>query len=71
MTRNLSSTDRVVRLVAGVVAVAAALLVGVGTSLGVVLLVLAVLLLGTSAVGFCPLYRLLGLSTRSADRAVR
>ena len=71
MTRNLSSTDRVVRLVAGVVAVAAALLVGVGTSLGVVLLVLAVLLLGTSAVGFCPLYRLLGLSTRPADRAVR
>ena len=71
MTRNMSSTDRVVRLVGAVALVAVALLVGMGSLLGIVLLVVAVVLAGTSAVGFCPLYRLLGLSTRPADRAVR
>lgn len=71
MTRNMSSTDRVVRLVGAVALLAVALLVGLGSLLGIVLLVVAAVLAGTSAVGFCPLYRLLGLSTRPAGRAVR
>ncbi|WP_263729503.1 YgaP-like transmembrane domain [Cellulomonas sp. SG140] len=59
----MGSSDRVVRLVAAVVLVVAALLAGAGTTLGVVLLVVAAVLAVTSAVGFCPLYRLFGLST--------
>lgn len=71
MTRNMGSLDRVVRLVAAVVLVVGALLAGAGTTLGVVLLVVAAVLAVTSAVGFCPLYRLIGVSTLHRTVATR
>jgi hypothetical protein len=55
--------DRIVRVVAGVVAVVVALAVGPTSVVGIVLFVVAAILLVTAAVGFCPLYRLLGIST--------
>ncbi len=63
MVRNESSLDRVLRLVGAVIAVAVALAVGAGSVGGIVLLVVGAVLLVTAAVGFCPLYRVLGLST--------
>ena len=54
-------------VVAGVVALA----VGAGTVAGVVLLVVAAVLLVTAAIGFCPLYRLVGLSTWHGSAAER
>lgn len=69
MVTNESTLDRVLRAVAGVVVAVAALAVGLGSALGIVLVVLAGVLLVTAAVGFCPLYRLLGIST--AAPAVR
>ncbi|MEI6622320.1 MAG: DUF2892 domain-containing protein [Actinomycetes bacterium] len=63
MGRNESSVDRIVRVVAGVVAVVIALAVGPTSVVGIVLFVVAAILLVTAAVGFCPLYRLLGIST--------
>ncbi len=71
MPRNMGSTDRIVRGVAAVVLLALLLKVDAGSALGLTLIVLAVLLGGTAAVGFCPLYRLLHLSTRPADRVAR
>ena len=63
MIRNESTTDRVLRVTGAVVAGVIALLVGAGSILGIVLLVVAVVLLVTAASGFCPLYRVLGMST--------
>ena len=63
MVTNESTLDRVLRAVAGAVVAIAALAVGLGSALGIVLVVLAGILLVTAAVGFCPLYRLLGIST--------
>lgn len=63
MTRNEGTADRVIRLVAAVVAVVAAFAVGAGSVLGVVLLVVGAVMLVTAATGFCPLYRVFGLST--------
>ena len=65
MTTNESTLDRVLRAIAGVVAAAAAIAVGASTVLGIVLVVLAAVLLVTAAVGFCPLYRLLGIRTNA------
>lgn len=65
MNKNMGTTDRVVRTV---VAAVIALLYFTGTipgTLGLVLLVLAVIFLLTSLVGFCPLYAPFGLSTCS------
>lgn len=63
MTTNESSTDRIIRAVAAVVAIVVAFVTGPSSVLGIVLLVVAAVLLVTAAVGFCPLYRIFGMST--------
>lgn len=63
MVRNESTADRIIRLVVAVVAAVAAFTVGAGSALGIVLLVVGAVMLVTAAVGFCPLYRVFGLST--------
>jgi hypothetical protein len=63
MTTNESTADRLIRLVIAVVAVAGAVVTGIGTVLGIALLVVAAIMVVTAAVGFCPLYRIFGIST--------
>jgi hypothetical protein len=63
MTRNMGTADRIIRAVVGAVAVVLAFLAGAGSGLGIVLLIVAVLMLGTAAVGFCPVYVVLRMST--------
>lgn len=65
MTRNVGTVDRAARAVVGLGALVWAFSTGMTSALGIVLLVVAAVLLVTAAVGFCPLYRLLGLSTDS------
>jgi hypothetical protein len=62
--QNVGRTDRIIRAatVAPLAIVVAAVL-GVGTTGGLIALVAAAIMLGTAAVGFCPLYRLLGISS--------
>ena len=55
--------DRIIRAAAAVAALIGAFVVGFTTAGGIVLTILAVLAAATAAVGFCPLYRLLGMST--------
>jgi hypothetical protein len=67
MTRNMSTLDRRIRgFAVAPLLVIAALIVGAGTILGIVFLALAVVMLATSAVGFCPLYTLFHINTRGA-----
>ncbi|HOY28847.1 MAG TPA: DUF2892 domain-containing protein [Flavobacteriales bacterium] len=63
MKPNMGSTDRILRTVVPVV-IAFLYFTGVipGT-LGIVLLVLAVVFLATSLMSFCPLYAPFGIST--------
>lgn len=63
MKTNESSIDRGIRVVVAVVAAIAAYLVGFGSIVGIILLVVAAVMLVTAAVGFCPLYRVFGIST--------
>lgn len=63
MNRNLGNFDRIVRVVAAAILV---LLVYTGVLVGapgIAGLVVAVVLFITALVGFCPAYRLFGLST--------
>lgn len=63
MKPNMGSTDRILRtVVAGVIAFLYFTGVIPGT-LGIVLLVLAVVFLATSLMSFCPLYAPFGIST--------
>jgi Inner membrane protein YgaP-like, transmembrane domain len=68
MNANVGSTDKVIRLVLALVAVVAAFVAGVSSALGIVLLVLGVVLAVTALTGFCPIYRVLGMSTGPARR---
>jgi hypothetical protein len=64
MPRNMSSTDRGLRFVAGVAAVVAGAAIGPGSAVAIALFVVAGVLLATSAVGFCPLYALVRFDSR-------
>lgn len=68
MTVNEGTLDRTVRAVVGVVLVAAWLLGWLTGTLAVVLGIVGIVLLATAAVGFCPMYRLLGMNTCAVPR---
>lgn len=65
MSRNMSTLDRILRsFLIAPAAIVIAVVVGAGSAGGTVLFVLAAVMLGTSLVGFCPLYRLLHIDSR-------
>jgi len=63
MMRNEGPVDRVVRAIVALVAVIGAVAAGADTGLGIGLLVVAAIMAVTAAVGFCPIYRVLGVNT--------
>lgn len=70
MRRNMNTTDRVLRgAVIAPAAVIGGLLIGPGGVLPAVLYVVAAVMLATAVVGFCPLYRALGISTNHTEAA--
>ena len=65
MSRNMNTTDRALRaFLVAPAAIVVAFLVGAGSIGGILLFALAAIMLATSAVGFCPLYKLLHVNTR-------
>jgi len=72
MKVNMGSIDRMLRaFVVAPAAIVVAIVIGAGSVVGIILLAVAAIMLVTSAVGFCPLYKLLRINTRSRDRSVR
>ncbi|HRW37655.1 MAG: DUF2892 domain-containing protein [Acidimicrobiales bacterium] len=67
MQRNEGNIDRIVRVVVAVAALAGAAAVGIGSVGGLALVAVGVIMGVTAAVGFCPLYRLIGVSTCPVD----
>ncbi|HEY1044815.1 MAG TPA: DUF2892 domain-containing protein [Bacteroidia bacterium] len=68
MKKNMGTADRIIRVM---VAIIIAFLYFGGTitgTLGLVLLVLAVVFALTSLMGFCPLYTLIGVNTCKKDK---
>jgi len=69
MNTNVGNIDRVIRFAIGIVAIIA---VFIGPLSGggwerILAGVVGIIMLGTSAIKFCPLYRILGLRTCSSD----
>ena len=63
MKKNMGTIDKVVRVtIAAIIAILYFTNVITGT-LGIVLLILAGVLVLTSLISFCPIYRIFGLST--------
>ena len=64
MHKNMGNTDRMIRtFVLAPVAFVLALVVGPGSVGGIVVFAIAGIMVGTAAVGFCPLYAPFGFKT--------
>ena len=63
MKKNVGNIDRVVRIVLAIILGALYFTGTVTGTTGIILLVLGIVFLGTSLVGFCPIYAVAGLST--------
>ena len=67
MTTNVGTWDRFVRLIVGIALIVAPLInfmgMGGSSTLAYVLMAVGAILIVTAAVGFCPLYRIFGMST--------
>lgn len=67
-TENVSSLDRIVRLIVGAAFVAAPFVLGsTGALMQWILPLIGLVLIFTSLFRFCPLYRLFGVNTCKVD----
>jgi hypothetical protein len=63
MTKNMGSTDKLIRLVVAVILAVLFFTNVITGTLGIIALVVAVVFALTSTISFCPLYTILGIST--------
>jgi hypothetical protein len=63
MKKNMGSTDKTIRVILAALIAILYLTVLKSTTLGLILLILAIVLVVTSLIGFCPLYTLFGWNT--------
>ncbi len=64
MKVNMSSADRIIRVIIAVIFAALYFTGTVPDTLGLVLTIVAVVFLLTSLIGFCPLYTIFGMRTK-------
>lgn len=67
MKKNMGTTDKVLRIIAAAVMILLYSLNVVTGTLGIVLIVLAVVFALTSLISFCPLYTIFGFNSRGKD----
>lgn len=69
MTKNIGSTDKTIRLVAGIILIIIGLLpilgiaAVVGATLAWIALIVGIVLVATALIGFCPAYTLIGFNS--------
>ncbi len=71
MTCNVGGIERPIRIGAGLVAVIIGLFAGLSTAMSGAALAVGVILLLTGAMGFCPLFTLLGINTCTPASGVK
>ncbi|MBK7225109.1 MAG: DUF2892 domain-containing protein [Saprospiraceae bacterium] len=68
MKKNMSSADRIIRLVISAILVTLYFTNIIGGTVGLILLILATVFTITSIISFCPLYSIFGISTCSTKQ---
>jgi len=64
MTKNMGTIDRLIRIILAVIIVILLLNGSVAGTFALILGIFAVAFLGTSAIGWCPLYKPMSINTR-------
>lgn len=67
MKANMGSTDKTIRLIVAIILAALYFTGQVTGTLGIILLILAVVFVLTSFISFCPLYLPFGISTKKKN----
>ena len=67
MINNVGMQDKVLRLTIGLFFMITGLSVGITSMGGVIILLLGLIAVVTGAIGFCPLYKILGLNTGKSE----
>jgi len=64
LVRNVGSVDKIIRLVAGIALAAYGFLgAGLSTTIGLIALIVGLVFIVTGLVNFCPLFKILGISS--------
>jgi hypothetical protein len=71
MKKNMSSADRLVRVIVAAVIATLYLSNVISGTVGLVLLILAGVFVATSLISFCPLYTIFGISTCSVKQTAK
>ncbi len=69
MNKNMGNLDRIIRVLIAVVAAYLYFTGVVSGTLGIILVVVAVVFVFTSLISFCPIYAILGVKTCSVKKA--
>lgn len=69
MKKNMSSADRIIRLIIAAIMVVLYFTNVVSGTLAIIMLVLSAVFTFTSLISFCPLYSLFGISTCPVKKA--
>lgn len=69
MNKNVGTIDRGIRALVGLAGIALFATGTVEGTMGIIALVVGVVMLGTSAIGWCPPYALLGINTGAKKSA--
>ena len=70
MQKNMGNADRIIRIILAVIVAFLYYDKIITGTLGIVLLILAGIFLLTSLVGFCPLYKLVGINTCAGNKKI-
>lgn len=69
LPKNVGSVDKIVRIVIGALLAAYALMVaGLSSTIGIITLIAGAILIVTGLVNFCPIFKVLGISSISAAK---
>ena len=67
MIRNLATIDKIIRILLAIAFVSLYFLNVISGTTGIILLIVAVIFAGTAMIGTCPIYLLLGISTKKKE----
>ena len=68
MTKNMGAIDRLIRIILAIIIVVLLLNGSVAGTFALILGVFAIAFLGTSAIGWCPLYRPMNINTKKTKQ---
>ena len=68
MKCNVGKTDKVIRVILGLILLAVAIFIPANTTVSFVLYILAAIALVTGFIRFCPLYQVLGINSCGKEK---